>query len=37
MDEFKEKVRLNSPAKGSLFGAYDVDVIDAMADYLAGL
>ena len=37
MLEFKNKIRLNSPAKGSLFGAYDDGDIAAMADYLAGL
>ena len=37
MLEFKNKVRLNSPAKGSLFAAYPDDQIAAMAKYLAGL
>jgi cytochrome c553 len=37
MLEFKTKVRLNSPAKGSLLGAYPDDQIRAMARYLAGL
>jgi len=37
MLEFKNKVRLNSPAKGSLFAAYPDDQIKAMAQYLAGL
>lgn len=37
MIEFKNKVRLNSPAKGSLLGAYEDSDIQAMAHYLAGL
>ncbi len=37
MLEFKNKVRLNSPAKGSLFGAYEDADLQAMAHYLAGL
>lgn len=37
MLEFKNKVRLNSPSKGSLFAAYPDDQIAAMARYLAGL
>jgi len=37
MLEFKNKVRLNSAAKGSLFAAYPDDEITAMAQYLAGL
>ena len=37
MLEFKTKVRLNSPAKGSLLAAYPDDQIAAMAHYLAGL
>ena len=37
MLEFKNKVRLNSPAKGSLFKSYDDSDIQAMARYLAGL
>ncbi len=37
MAEFKAKVRLNSPAKGSLMAAYPDDQIAAMAHYLAGL
>jgi cytochrome c553 len=37
MSEFKNKVRLNSPAKGSLLGAYEDSDIEAMAHYLAGL
>lgn len=36
MLEFKTKVRLNSPAKSSLLGAYPDDQIAAMARYLAG-
>ena len=35
MLEFKNKVRLNSPAKGSLLGAYEDPEITAMARYLA--
>lgn len=37
MLEFKNKIRLNSPAKGSLLGAYDDSDIKALAHYLAGL
>jgi cytochrome c553 len=37
MLDFKNKVRLNSAAKGSLFAAYPDDEITAMAHYLAGL
>ncbi|MDX1421675.1 MAG: c-type cytochrome [Kiloniellales bacterium] len=37
MLEFKNDVRLNSPAKGSLLGDYDDADIAAMAHYLAGL
>ncbi|MDX1400512.1 MAG: hypothetical protein R3245_01200 [Kiloniellales bacterium] len=37
MLEFKNKVRLNSAAKGSLLQAYEDSDISAMADYLAGL
>jgi len=37
MLEFKNKVRLNSPAKGSLLASYGDDEIAAMARYLAGL
>lgn len=37
MLDFKNKVRLNSPAKGSLLGAFDDADIEAMAHYLAGL
>ena len=37
MLDFKNKVRLNSAAKGSLLAAYAEDDIAAMAQYLAGL
>ena len=37
MQEFKQKVRLNSPAKGSLLESYSDEEIAAMAHYLAGL
>ncbi len=37
MLEFKNKVRLNSAAKGSLLASYSDDEIAAMARYLAGL
>jgi len=37
MLEFKNDVRLNSPAKGTLLGDYDDGEIAAMAHYLAGL
>ena len=37
MHEFKNKVRLNAPAKGALFGTYeDADLI-ALSNYLAAL
>ena len=36
MLEFKNKVRLNSPAKGSLMAAYEDADITAMAKYLGG-
>lgn len=36
MLDFKNKVRLNSPAKGSLLGAFDDSDIKALAHYLAG-
>ena len=36
MLEFKNKVRMNSPAKSSLLGAYEDTDITAMARYLAG-
>lgn len=35
MLDFKNKVRMNSPAKGSLLGAYSEEEIRAMAEYLA--
>jgi len=35
MLDFKNKVRLNSAAKGSLIGGYDDAVIEAMANFLA--
>lgn len=37
MLEFKNKIRLNSPAKGSLMGSYEDAAIAAMAHNLAGL
>ena len=37
MLEFKNKVRLNSPAKGSLMNAYSDEDIAAMAQYLGAL
>ncbi len=37
MLEFKNKVRLNSPAKGSLMSAYPDEDIAAMAKYLSAL
>lgn len=37
MQEFKDKVRLNSPAKGSLMNSYSNEDIENMASYLAGL
>ena len=37
MLEFKHKVRLNSPAKGSLMSAYEDAAISAMAQFLAGM
>jgi cytochrome c553 len=37
MQEFKNKIRLNSAAKGSLLASYSDDDIAAMARYLAGL
>jgi cytochrome c553 len=37
MLDFKNKIRLNSPAKGSLLAAYDDTDIRAMARYLAGM
>jgi cytochrome c553 len=37
MQDFKNKVRLNSPAKSALLGAYSDEEIRAMAEYLADL
>ncbi|MCP5073213.1 MAG: cytochrome c4 [Rhodobacteraceae bacterium] len=37
MKEFKNKVRLNSPAKSSLMNSYSDKDVDDMASYLAGL
>ncbi len=37
MQDFKNKVRLNSPAKGSLMNSYSDEDLEAMAQYLAGL
>ena len=37
MLEFKNKIRLNSPAKGTLFSSYEDERIAAMAKYLGGL
>jgi cytochrome c553 len=37
MLEFKNKIRRNSPAKGSLFATFDDVDIEALARYLAGL
>ena len=36
MLDFKNKIRNNSPAKGSLLVSYSNDEIAAMAEYLAG-
>ncbi len=36
MSEFKQKIRMNSPAKSSLFESYTDAEITAMAEYLAG-
>ena len=36
MLEFKNDIRLNSPAKGTLLGEYEDEEIEAMANYLAG-
>jgi hypothetical protein len=36
MLEFRDRVRLNSQAKVSLFATYDAADIRAMAHYLAG-
>jgi cytochrome c553 len=37
MLEFKNKVRLNAPAKGTLFGTFDDADLIALSHYLAGL
>ena len=37
MQDFKNKVRLNSPAKGSLMNSFSDEDLEAMAHYLAGL
>lgn len=37
MKDFKNKVRLNSPAKGSLMDSFSDEDLSAMANYLAGL
>ena len=37
MEDFKNKVRLNSPAKGSLMNSFSDDDIEAMAHNLSGL
>ncbi len=37
MLDFKRKVRLNAPAKGTIIGSFSDEQIQAMADYLAGL
>ncbi len=37
MQDFKHKVRKNSPAKGSLMGSFSEEDLKAMAHYLAGL
>ena len=37
MLDFKYRVRMNAPDKGSLMRSFEDDVIDAMAQYLAGL
>jgi cytochrome c553 len=37
MLEFKNKIRRNSPAKGSLFATFDDVDIEALARYLAGI
>ena len=37
MLEFKNKIRMNSPAKASLLATFDDDDIEALARYLAGL
>lgn len=37
MKDFKNKVRLNSPAKGSLMDSFSDEDLEAMANYLSGL
>ena len=37
MQDFKQRIRLNSPAKGSLIASFEDEQIRAMAHYLAGL
>lgn len=37
MSDFKNKVRLNSPAKGSLMDSFDEDALQAMAYHLSNL
>ena len=37
MSDFKNKVRLNSAAKGSLMDSYDEEALSAMAHYLSNL
>jgi hypothetical protein len=37
MFEFKNKIRRNAEAKGSLFATYDDATISAIARYLAGM
>ncbi|MFT4726528.1 MAG: cytochrome c553 [Granulosicoccus sp.] len=37
MSDFKNKVRLNSPAKGSLFSSFSDEDLVAMSHYLSGL
>lgn len=37
MQDFKHKVRKNSPAKGSLMDSFSEEDLEAMAHYLAGL
>jgi hypothetical protein len=36
MLEFKDKIRMNAQAKGSLMATYDESDIGALARYLAG-
>ena len=37
MQDFKHKVRKNSPAKGSLMDSFSEEDLEAMAHHLAGL